>query len=190
MDELRLLIQSRHPILYVETHEEKRLEDFLSQVARELNLALFSWSVTKGLFRNGKPQPVYETQDPDKVLDVDHEVAVGMEEVVVNGSRGHAVISVRRSISFAVRSTEVDTGFGRPAAIGVEHPHRERPHRTPVDTPPNFDLALLAAKGLEQTKFRESVLVSDIDDPFAIGRPARFEMVPVAERQLAEPPTS
>ena len=68
MDELRLLIQSRHPILYVETHEEKRLEDFLSQVARELNLALFSWSVTKGLFRNGKPQPVYETQDPDKVL--------------------------------------------------------------------------------------------------------------------------
>ena len=68
MDELGLLIRSRYPILTVETHEESRLLELLAARARELNLAFFVWSVTDGLQRHGLNQPVYETQEPAKVL--------------------------------------------------------------------------------------------------------------------------
>ena len=36
VEELRLLIKSRHPILYVESHEEERLEQLLGAVSNEL----------------------------------------------------------------------------------------------------------------------------------------------------------
>ena len=48
MDELRLLIQSRYPVLTVETHEEGRLKQRLASVCAELDLALFTWSVAEG----------------------------------------------------------------------------------------------------------------------------------------------
>jgi len=67
-DELRLLIHSRHPILAVETSEESRVEDLAAQVAAELDIPFFTWTVTKGLFRRGTDQPMYDTEDPDKAL--------------------------------------------------------------------------------------------------------------------------
>ncbi len=67
-DELRLLINSKHPIIVVETHEERRVEELLAEVALELNVPLFSWSVTSGLARHGAPQPIYKTDQPDQVL--------------------------------------------------------------------------------------------------------------------------
>lgn len=67
-DELRLLINSRHPIITVETSEELRVEELLAQVAAELDVPFFVWSVTSGLFRRGQDQPMYETEDPDKAL--------------------------------------------------------------------------------------------------------------------------
>ena len=68
VEELRLLIKSRHPILYVESHEEERLEQLLGAVSNELERTLFVWSVTRGLCRHLVETPVYETQDPAKVL--------------------------------------------------------------------------------------------------------------------------
>ncbi len=68
MDDLCLLIKSRYPIVYVETYEEDRLARLLESVCRNLNLALFIWSVTAGLRRYGADQPVYDTQDPAKSL--------------------------------------------------------------------------------------------------------------------------
>ncbi len=67
-DELRLLINSRHPIITVETSEESRVEDLLAQVAAELDIPFFTWSVTAGMVRRGLDQPMYETEDPDKAL--------------------------------------------------------------------------------------------------------------------------
>ena len=64
VDELRLLIKSRHPILYVESHEEERLEQLLGAVSNELERTLFVWSVTRGLCRHLVETPVYATQDP------------------------------------------------------------------------------------------------------------------------------
>ncbi len=58
-DELRLLVNSRHPIITVETSEEARVEELLAEVAAELGIPLFVWSVTTGLTRRGAPGPIY-----------------------------------------------------------------------------------------------------------------------------------
>lgn len=66
-DELRLLVNSRHPILTVETPEEERVEQLLFDVSSELNVPLFTWSVTTGLARfHGAP--IYNTESPESAL--------------------------------------------------------------------------------------------------------------------------
>jgi AAA+ superfamily predicted ATPase len=66
-DELRLLVNSRHPILTIETPEEERVEELLFEVAGELNVPLFTWSVTTGLARfHGAP--IYNTETPESAL--------------------------------------------------------------------------------------------------------------------------
>ncbi len=67
-DELRLLVNSRHPIIAIETPEELRVEELLTEVASELGVPLFVWSVTTGLVRKGMPQPIYNTGDPEQAL--------------------------------------------------------------------------------------------------------------------------
>jgi len=66
-DELRLLVNSRHPIITVETPEEERFEQLLLDVATELGVPLFEWSVTTGLakFRGA---PIYNTEQPEQAL--------------------------------------------------------------------------------------------------------------------------
>jgi hypothetical protein len=54
LQDLRLLIQSRYPILYVETYDEERLEERLARIARELGLPFSAWSATRGLERLGR----------------------------------------------------------------------------------------------------------------------------------------
>ena len=66
-DELSLLINSRHPIITVETTEEGRLEQLLFDVATTLDVPLFTWSVTTGLARM-KGSPLYNTQTPEQAL--------------------------------------------------------------------------------------------------------------------------
>jgi SpoVK/Ycf46/Vps4 family AAA+-type ATPase len=48
-DELRLLINSRNPIITVETTEEDRFEELLQTLSTELGVPLFTWTVTSGL---------------------------------------------------------------------------------------------------------------------------------------------
>jgi AAA+ superfamily predicted ATPase len=67
-DELRLLVHSRHPILAVETAEERRVEELLAQVAAELSIPFFVWTVTQGLARRGTSQAIYNTEDPEQAL--------------------------------------------------------------------------------------------------------------------------
>jgi len=72
-DELRLLVNSLHPIITVETSEESRVEGLAAEVAAELDIPFFTWSVTAGLVRRGTDQAIYETEDPDKAL---HNIAL------------------------------------------------------------------------------------------------------------------
>jgi MoxR-like ATPase len=67
-DELRLLINSRHPLIAIETSEEDRVEELLAEVAAELDIPFFTWSVTAGLARRATRQPIYKTDDPEQAL--------------------------------------------------------------------------------------------------------------------------
>jgi AAA+ superfamily predicted ATPase len=66
-DELRLLVNSRQPIIAVETTEEERLEALLFEVATEMDVPLFRWSVTKGLSRF-RGEAMYNSEPPEAAL--------------------------------------------------------------------------------------------------------------------------
>lgn len=66
-EDLRLLVNSRHPIITIETPEEERVEHLLVEVSTDLAVPLFSWSVTTGLARfHGAP--IYNTEPPEAAL--------------------------------------------------------------------------------------------------------------------------
>ncbi len=66
-DELRLLVNSRHPLITIQSAEEERVEELLREVAAELGVALYVWSVTTGLARM-RGQALYNTGDPEQAL--------------------------------------------------------------------------------------------------------------------------
>jgi ATP-dependent 26S proteasome regulatory subunit len=66
-DELRLLVNSRHPLITVETPEEERLEQMLLEVAAELGVQLYEWSVTAGLAKY-RGAAIYNTEQPEQAL--------------------------------------------------------------------------------------------------------------------------
>jgi ATP-dependent 26S proteasome regulatory subunit len=66
-DTLRLLINSRSPIITIETTEEQRACDLLEQVVSELNISLFVWSVTEGLSR-AHGAGLYNSDQPEQAL--------------------------------------------------------------------------------------------------------------------------
>lgn len=68
IQELKLLVQSRYPIIYVTTYEENRLEQILDAVAGELRLSFFHWSSTEGIKRWGMNDAIVGTKDPLQAL--------------------------------------------------------------------------------------------------------------------------
>jgi ATP-dependent 26S proteasome regulatory subunit len=67
LDELRLLINSRNPIISVETTQEDRLAHILLAISIELCVPLFTWSVTAGLAKISGA-PLYHTDQPEQAL--------------------------------------------------------------------------------------------------------------------------
>ncbi len=67
IDDLRLLVNSRQPVITVETSEEERLEQMLLQVAVELGVPLYEWSVTAGLAKYSGAA-IYNTDQPEQAL--------------------------------------------------------------------------------------------------------------------------
>src|SRR4029077_19941193 len=66
-DELRLLVNSHHPIITVETPEEERVEQLLLDVAAELAVPMYTWSVTAGLAK-AHGAPIYNTDSPEQAV--------------------------------------------------------------------------------------------------------------------------
>jgi SpoVK/Ycf46/Vps4 family AAA+-type ATPase len=67
LDELCLLINSRNPIITVETPEEQRFSTLLERVAERLAVPLYTWSVTSGLARAGGAT-LYNSDQPEQAL--------------------------------------------------------------------------------------------------------------------------
>lgn len=66
-DELRLLVNSHHPLITIETGEEGRVEELLSEVACEISVGFYVWSVTTGLAR-ADGSPMYNSDNPEQAL--------------------------------------------------------------------------------------------------------------------------
>jgi len=66
-DQLCLLVNSRNPIITVETGEEQRLLVLLEGVAERLSIPLYTWSVTTGLARVGGAA-LYNSDQPEQAL--------------------------------------------------------------------------------------------------------------------------
>ena len=66
--DLELTIQSRYPFVAVETSEEDRLEKALADIAADLRVPFFVWTVTSGLRRAGLMNAMYDTQQPLRAL--------------------------------------------------------------------------------------------------------------------------
>ena len=65
--ELALRVKSHYPIIYLETWEEGRATEILAQVAQDLLLPFYVWTITAGLSRAGGA-PIYNTGLPIQVL--------------------------------------------------------------------------------------------------------------------------
>ena len=61
--ELKTLVLSRHALICIETSEEARVDTLAREVASKLGIAVFDWTVTRGLVRDGETAASYGTQD-------------------------------------------------------------------------------------------------------------------------------
>ncbi|MGZ3494683.1 MAG: AAA family ATPase, partial [Thermodesulfobacteriota bacterium] len=67
-DELVLLIKSRYPVIFVESIDEEYVVNQLRQIASQLGLILYQWSMTSGLQRGFNESSYYQTGDPEKMI--------------------------------------------------------------------------------------------------------------------------
>jgi AAA+ superfamily predicted ATPase len=67
VSDLRLLLASRYPLVVAQAHDEPRLLDVVRRAAAQLQLPVWTWSVTSGLARDGQPSQ-YGTADATAAL--------------------------------------------------------------------------------------------------------------------------
>lgn len=67
-EELKLLIQSKYPVIYFESIDEIHTLRQLQAIARQLELVPYQWSVTEGLRRRDNQNSYYDTKLPVKML--------------------------------------------------------------------------------------------------------------------------
>src|ERR1700694_825501 len=66
--ELRQLLESRFPIVVVETAEERRFLQMVESAATLADVPLFTWSLVQGLKRYPRGDAVLETRELSKAL--------------------------------------------------------------------------------------------------------------------------
>ena len=67
-EELILLIKSRYPVIFVESIDELYVVNQLREIADQLGLAFYQWSVTAGLQKGSKEGGFYQTGEPEKMV--------------------------------------------------------------------------------------------------------------------------
>ena len=66
--EITLLIKSKYPLILVDTIDEDYVSRQLTNIASELALTPYFWSLTKGLRVGGSENAFYQTEDPVRML--------------------------------------------------------------------------------------------------------------------------
>ncbi len=65
--DLRVLIATRYPLIFVEAKDEGRLMGLLRDAVAPIGTPLWRWSATRGIARDGG-EPVYQTTEPMRAL--------------------------------------------------------------------------------------------------------------------------
>lgn len=68
LGDLELLIESRYPIIALESFEEQRVEQILPRTALDLQMPLYVWTVADGLRRPGPGTPLPDGKNPARAL--------------------------------------------------------------------------------------------------------------------------
>ncbi len=63
VQELGALLRSKVPIILIETHEEPRILKLLQQACNLEQQLMFRWSIVDGITRNGRDEPIYNTNN-------------------------------------------------------------------------------------------------------------------------------
>jgi SpoVK/Ycf46/Vps4 family AAA+-type ATPase len=76
--DIKTLVLSFHPVIAIETVEENRVISLLREVAEQLSLPFFEWSITRGLVRFPGTTSLYGTTDAQVLLQSLEELNEGM----------------------------------------------------------------------------------------------------------------
>src|SRR6185295_1335655 len=68
MNEIDVLVRSRYPILYLLSHEERRVESLLAELAQRQKKALMVWTATQGLQKSNEQVEVQVAHRDDEAL--------------------------------------------------------------------------------------------------------------------------
>jgi len=71
-EELEILIRARYPLVYILSFEEKRIENFLINIAKQRNKKIFAWTITTGIVNLSSAsmhQSNDSTRDPEAALE-------------------------------------------------------------------------------------------------------------------------
>jgi ABC-type ATPase with predicted acetyltransferase domain len=69
-EEILLLIKSKYAVIFLETVDEEYVLRQLGQIAGQLNLSYYQWSVTEGLRLDHRESSYYQTKDVAAMLNM------------------------------------------------------------------------------------------------------------------------
>ncbi|MDP1570149.1 MAG: AAA family ATPase [Vicinamibacterales bacterium] len=118
LHDIKTLVRSMHPLVVIETVEEERVDALLAAVARDLELPLFTWTITTGLAREGATTlPIHGTADPLVLLK-------HLRSLTVRGIFHLKDIGAHLSTPAVVRACrEATQAFGRTRSTAVLSGH-------------------------------------------------------------------
>lgn len=136
LDELHLLVRSRHGVVALRTPEEERARGLLRHLADRLDVPFFTWSRTRGLRRDGAGDPVYGTEDPLQALR--HAETSGLDALYHLAGFGPEMedATVARKLRDAAEAFEERAGALVLTGDGLEVPEPVRPRAAVLSLPP------------------------------------------------------
>lgn len=170
VDELALLVRSRHGLAVLEVDDEDRAESLIRHLADRLGVPCFRWSRSGGLARDDAEGPVYDTQQPARALaHVQH-----ADFPAVYHFRGLGPFledpATAAALADAVRPYEQNDGIIILTGAGIELPEnvRRRAAVVRLAPPADADYHQLLGRILRDVRRRQHVDV--IIEPEALQR--------------------
>ena len=162
--DLALLFRSNHPLIFVETNEERRAVDLIRHAAASVNEPLWLWSRTEGLRREGA-EPQYGTESLDAALDFVRTRSQGGVFLMLDAQPGLGDPTTRRRLRETVQQAPMGQSVVITTTVAdVPEDLSDIAHRWRLEPPTASELERLARRTLEDLVARGlSVDISPTD---------------------------